>query len=430
MLQHIRALPKGHKILVTAISALLALMLLTPSEKAQATRDSHLKKLEVGQRYPLLVDMPAEPLVESEQKPNYVWHTQQVRSGDSLAKLFSRAKLSARSLHNMLQSLGDKAKPLTELRPGEQLEFARAASGELLAIRYAQSRTHIIDVVKDGDSYQLTESNIAIDHREQFATGTISSNFWNAGVSAGLSPAIIDGIANILGYDIDFALELRRGDSFAVLYEQNYVGGDLIADGNILAVTFTNQGETYNAVRHSDGNYYTANGSSVRKAFLRSPVSYKYISSSFNPRRLHPVTGRVRPHNGIDYAAAVGTPVYASGDGRVIKSGYSSLNGNYVFIKHGEQFVTKYLHLSKRLVTSGQKVRQGQTIGKVGATGRVTGPHLHYEFLVNGVHRNPRTVKLPEAAPVPKAQLAAFKAQASELLARLNSQKRIMLAMK
>ncbi|WP_417354483.1 peptidoglycan DD-metalloendopeptidase family protein [Gallaecimonas pentaromativorans] len=430
MLQHFQALPKGHKILVSGISALLALALLLPSEDAEATRDHDLEKLKIGERYPLVVNVESRPLVESDTAPQYAWHTETVKSGDSLAKLFDRAGLSARTLHDMLANLGAKAKPLTELRPDEKLDFAKDENGTLLAIRYAMSRTQILNVVKQDGNYQLQSDTIPVEHREQFATGTITSNFWNAGVRAGLSPAVIDGIANIFGYDIDFALELRHGDSFAVLYQQDYVDGDFVSDGDILAVSFTNQGITYNAVRHSDGNYYTPNGQSLRKAFLRSPVSYKYISSSFNPRRLHPVTGRVRPHNGIDYAAAVGTPVYASGDGRVVKSGYSSLNGNYIFIKHGEQFVTKYLHLSKRLVAAGMKVRQGQTIGKVGATGRVTGPHLHYEFLVNGVHRNPRTVPLPEAAPVPKAELADFRTQAQDMMARLSNQKRIMLAMK
>ncbi|EKE73648.1 peptidoglycan DD-metalloendopeptidase family protein [Gallaecimonas xiamenensis] len=430
MLHLFKTLPKGHKILVGSVSALLALLLILPSDDAEAIRDHDLEKLKVGERYPLVVDVESRPLVESDVAPEYAWRTETVKSGDSLAKLFDRAGLSARTLHELLSQLGDAGKPLTVLRPGETLDFAKDEDGTLLAIRYAPSRTRIIDVVKDGDQYRLSDQSLPVEHREQFATGTITSNFWNAGISAGLSPAVIDGIANILGYDIDFALELREGDSFAVIYNQDFVDGDFLADSDILAVSFTNQGQTYNAVRHSDGNYYSPEGKSLRKAFLRSPVSYKYISSSFNPRRLHPVTGRVRPHNGIDYAAKTGTPVYASGDGRVMRSGYSSLNGNYVFIRHGEQFVTKYLHLSKRMVKTGQKVKQGQRIGNVGATGRVTGPHLHYEFLVNGVHRNPRTVKLPEASPVPKGELAAFKAQAGDMLARLESHRRIMLAMR
>ena len=167
----------------------------------------------------------------------------------------------------------------------------------------------------------------------------------------------------------------------------------------------------------------------MKKAFLRAPVNFKYISSSFNPRRLHPVTKTVKPHNGIDYAARTGTPVVSSGNGKVIKAGYSKYNGNYVFISHGTQYVTKYLHLDKKMVRTGQKVKQGQKIGTVGATGRVTGPHLHYEFLVNGVHRNPKTVKLPKSEPLPRDELAKFKPIADNFLAQLQRNRELQLAL-
>ena len=168
----------------------------------------------------------------------------------------------------------------------------------------------------------------------------------------------------------------------------------------------------------------------MRKTFLRSPVKFTYVSSNFNPKRLHPVTGRVRPHNGTDYVASVGTPVMSAGDGKVIKASYNSLNGNYVFIQHGERYVTKYLHLSRKHVKTGERVRQGQLIGRVGATGRVTGAHLHYEFLVNGTHRNPRTVELPKAQSLAEAELPAFRQQADQLVAVLEDNKRVALAMR
>lgn len=162
---------------------------------------------------------------------------------------------------------------------------------------------------------------------------------------------------------------------------------------------------------------------------MRAPVNFKYVSSSFNPRRKHPVTGKIKAHRGIDYAAKTGTPVMASGNGKVIRAGYSKYNGNYVFMQHGNTYVTKYLHLHKRKVKRGQRVKQGQVIGTVGATGRVTGPHLHYEFLVNGVHRNPRTVKLPKAESLPKTALKRFKPIAEQYLARIEKNKALMLAM-
>ena len=167
----------------------------------------------------------------------------------------------------------------------------------------------------------------------------------------------------------------------------------------------------------------------MKKAFLRAPVNFKYISSRFNPRRKHPVTGRVKAHRGIDYAAPTGTPVVSAGNGKVIKAGYSRFNGNYVFVQHGTKYVTKYLHLHKKKVKKGQKVKQGQLIGTVGATGQVTGAHLHYEFLVNGVHRNPRTVKLPKSQSLPKSQLAKFKPIADDYLAKLSRSRELQLSM-
>ena len=235
-------------------------------------------------------------------------------------------------------------------------------------------------------------------------------------------------LAGIFGWDIDFGLDIRAGDSFSVLYETQYVDGEFISNGNIVAAQFSNQGHLYQAVRHSDGNYYKPDGASMRQAFLRAPVSFQYVSSNFNPRRLHPVLGTVRAHNGVDYVAPVGTPIMAAGDGRVIASAYNKLNGHYVFIQHANNIVTKYLHLSKRLVANGAKVRQGEAIGRLGATGRVTGAHLHYEFLVSGVHRNPRTVKLPQATPLQGAEKNQFTAQAQQILAQLSSNERVLLA--
>ena len=282
------------------------------------------------------------------------------------------------------------------------------------------------------DEDQTVSSSIDkkdIEKRTQYAAGKINSSFWNAGITAGLNEKQIINFANIFVWDIDFANDLRKEDTFTLIYENHYVDGEYIGTGKILAAEFVNQGESYAAIRHTDDNFYTPEGRSLRKAFLRAPVNFRYISSNFNPRRKHPVTGVVKPHRGIDYAAKTGTPIMAAGNGKVIKSGYNRFNGNYVFIQHGQQYVTKYLHLHKRKVKKGQKVKQGQLIGTVGATGMVTGAHLHYEFLVNGVHRNPRTVKLPKAQSLPKSELANFKPYASEMLASLQKNKELQLAL-
>ena len=235
-------------------------------------------------------------------------------------------------------------------------------------------------------------------------------------------------LATIFGWDIDFALDIRRGDNFSIIFEEEYADGEFLRNGNILAAEFSNQGDRYTAVRYTDGNYYSEDGRSMRKAFLRSPVDFKYVSSSFNPKRLHPVTGQVRAHRGVDYVAAVGTPIKAAGKGRVIKSAYNQYNGNYVFIKHNDTYTTKYLHLKKRKVRQGATVKQGQIIGTLGSTGRVTGAHLHYEFIVNGTHRNPRTVKLPKSLPIAKSEKSKFLALSKQIMAKLQQDKQIQLA--
>jgi len=236
---------------------------------------------------------------------------------------------------------------------------------------------------------------------------------------------VIMAMANVFGGVIDFVMDPRKGDQLHLVYEEHFLEGVKVRDGNILAASYTNRGKTHNAFRYVDSqgrtNYFSEDGVSMRRAFLLAPVDFTRVSSGFNLRRLHPIYKTIRPHRGIDYAAPRGTPVYAAGDGRVLKSGYTRANGNYVFIKHGEQYVTHYLHLHKRKVSAGQSVAQGQVIGTVGSTGAATGPHLHYEFLVNGVHRNPRTIhkKLPKAKSLPEAEMPRYLAAISTISTQL-----------
>jgi murein DD-endopeptidase MepM/ murein hydrolase activator NlpD len=350
-----------------------------------------------------------------------------VRSGDTLAALFKRAGLSARDVYEITQ-LPKAKKNLLKIIPGEEIDIVKNEAGELVRVRYHLDPISTLVISKQQQGYSEEVESKQVESRTKFATATISSNFWNAGVGAGLTPNQIMQLATIFGWDIDFALDLRQGDNFAILFEEEYADGEFLRNGNILAAEFENQGDKYTAVRYKDGSYYSAEGRSMRKAFLRSPVDFKYVSSSFNPRRLHPVTGQVKAHRGVDYVAAVGTPIKAAGKGRVIKSGYNQYNGNYVFIKHNETYTTKYLHLKKRKVKQGQTVKQGQVIGTLGATGRVTGAHLHYEFIVNGVHRNPRTVKLPQSLPIDKKEQPQFLALSQQLMAKLNEHKQVQLA--
>jgi len=428
----ISALSPGHRLAIGAISLLLLLLLLLPGERASASRGSEpLEPLQVGVRYPLTLSLDnlASEAPAAEATPELKPQSMTVKPGDSLALLFQRAGFSARTLYE-IDSLGGDARTLRNIHPGDTLRFFSDTAGNLVSLHYPINLTRTLIIDKQDDGYQVRLDSREPESRIRFAHADITSNFWNAGIEAGLDANQIMDLAGIFGWDIDFALDIRDGDQFAVLFEQRYLEGDYIGPGVILAASFTNQGETYRAVRHSDGNYYAPDGRAMKKAFLRAPVNFKYISSNFNPRRLHPVTGKVRPHNGIDYAAPVGTPIMASGAGTVIASAYNKYNGNYVFIKHSNTYVTKYLHLKKRKVNKGQKVKQGQQIGTLGATGRVTGPHLHYEFLVHGVHKNPRTVKLPQSESLDGDDKRRFMKSAEALLTRLDKTNQLMLSLK
>ena len=330
-------------------------------------------------------------------------------------------------LHDINQ-LGGAADELRKIYPGKQLTFTFDEDNAFSSLHYPldNSRTLLIKQTTNGLQAKIDSEQLEL--RTEFAQGTVNTNFWKASADAGLTPNQIMNLAGMFAWDVDFALDIQPNDSFTVLYEQHFKDGILVGSGNILAAEFTNQGKVYRAIRHKDGNYYSPEGRYMRKSFLRAPVNFSHISSNFNPRRLHPVTGQIKAHRGIDYAARTGTPVVAAGGGVVLESGFSPFNGNYVVIRHDNTYITKYLHLHKRVVNKGEKVRQEQQIGTVGATGRVTGPHLHYEFLVNGVHKDPKSIDLPQAAFLSQSELAVFKPQANQLMAQLTKVSGIMLA--
>ena len=424
----LKLLPKQHKALLSGLAAFLLVLILVPSERANATKNSAV--LEIGKRYELPVQLPQDSeladFIEDQQQQ---WQTQTVAKGDNLAKIFKRLGLTPQETYHVSNS-GKAADHLLKMRPGDTLAVLVDESGKLQSLQYAISTTDTLIVERtDTNQFESSIDTKLVESRLNFAQGTIETSFWNAGLKANMTEKQIMSLAGIFGWDIDFALELRQGDSFNVVFEENYIDGEFVGYGDIVAAEFVNQGENFTAIRYEDGNYYTADGKSMRKSFLRAPVNFKYISSSFKNRRFHPVQKRWKAHRGVDYAANTGTPVMAAGDGRVIRSSYDKYNGHHVFLQHGEKYVTKYLHFTKRAVKVGQTVKQGQVIGYVGATGLAAGPHLHYEFLVDGVHRNPRTVTLPKAQPIAKKDAAAFKEIATLRMEQLNTTKRIMLAM-
>ncbi|MFH4455099.1 peptidoglycan DD-metalloendopeptidase family protein [Vibrio alginolyticus] len=423
-------LPLLHKVLIGFFSALIIFALFFLPDPQDL--DPQQSRLKVGQHYPVPVSLELSALNSSSPASPAVlrWETYKVKNGESAAILFSRVGLSARLLHDLVSSDKEVEKQLTRLRPGDRLQFGFDENSDLVQLRRTLSAFETFRITLKDGKYVSEVDKKEVDFQYNYAEATIKSNFWNAGISSGLNGNQIMELAGIFGWDIDFALDIRKNDSFRVLYQEEVVEGEVIGRGKIIAAIFKNQGDTFTAILdQKSGKYYDENGRAMKKAFLRAPLDFRRVSSNFNPRRLHPVTGRVRPHRGTDYAAPVGTPIWAAGDGVVQKSSYNKFNGNYVFIKHSNTYITKYLHLTKRTVRAGQRVKQGQTIGTLGGTGRVTGPHLHYEFLVNGVHKNPRTVNLPQSKSLTGKARQTFMANAKISMDKLERYSKL-LAMK
>ena len=356
-----------------------------------------------------------------------------IKSGHSLSAIFKKHKFSHQDLYRIMQK-GKISKALRNLQPGRTLEIESNEQGQLYSLSYQVNRLQSINVIRANDDFDIQTVNKAVDKRINFSEGLIKSSLFEAGKQSGLSDALVMEMAGIFGWDIDFALDIRQGDKFSILYEEQFIEGKKYQTGTILAAEFTNQGKTFKAIRFTDKsgrtNYYTPEGLSMRKTFLRSPVDFRRISSRFGKRK-HPVLNRMRLHKGVDYAARRGTPIQSSGDGKVIFKGRKGGYGRVVIVQHGSRYKTLYAHMNgfKRGIRVGKYVKQGQTIGFVGSSGRATGPHLHYEFRVNGAHRNPLTVKLPNAAPIKSAFKNDFIAYAENLLAQLNTHKPTQVAL-
>lgn len=419
--------PKGHFLLAGSLAVGLgALLAVFPSDEVTAKR----------QEIPLVISLP-EPTESPEEVASEInafpaevvreWASLTVKSGDNLSLLFRRAGLTAQDLHEFMNG-NKEAKALTRIYPGHKLEFLTDDDGKLQQLRHVTDRLNSRLYVRQEDGFAVEDKQRQPDIHLAYREAQINSSLYLAAKSpsVGMDNATIDQLATIFGWDIDFAMDIRKGDHFKVLFEEKFLDGEKIGNGAILAAEFTNRGNTIQAVRyeHEDGSahYYTPEGRSMRKDFLQTPLNFRYISSNFNPQRLHPVLKTVRAHRGIDYAADRGTPVWSAGDGRVTAAGYTKANGNYIVIQHGNNIETKYLHLDKKYVKKGDRVRQKQVIGTVGSTGYATGPHLHYEFLIDGVHRNPRTVirTLPQARSISENEMPRFAQQISPLLAQLD----------
>jgi len=351
------------------------------------------------------------------------WNEITIREGDSLSLIFSRLGLNNQDLDQII-SLGKETACLKDLKPHQNLEIF-IQDGKLNEIWYKPDYTHTLHVYKTGERFTANTETTPQETRVSMTTVSIGNSLFLAGQAAGLSDRLIMRLMQVFRWDIDFT-EIQEGDSFALIYEEIFQGERKVKDGKILAAEFTQQGKTYRAVRHEgkDGKaeYFSdPEGRGLRKAFLRTPVQFTRITSYFTNRRRHPILHTIRAHKGVDYAAPTGTPIKAAGDGKVRFVGWQGGYGRTIVIEHGNTYSTLYGHLSRtaKSLKAGQTVSQGQVIGYVGRTGLATGPHLHYEFRVNGVHQNPLTVKLPESTPLEERRLVEFKKESNAMFAKL-----------
>jgi murein DD-endopeptidase MepM/ murein hydrolase activator NlpD len=345
-----------------------------------------------------------------------------VKRGDTLEVLFRRNGLSLTDLAAMV-ALPDASAALKLLKPGDRLEIAHR-DGQVLSLRREIDEIKLLSIAREESGFAANTIEREVDIRVTGAHGEIQSSLFEAGSAAGISDRTTMDMAGIFEWDIDFIQDVREGDTFTVIYEELWRDGVKLRDGQIVAAEFVNQGKAFRAARFIDGSgrpgYFTPEGRSVRKAFIRAPLNFTRISSNFNPSRRHPVLNTIRAHRGVDYAAPTGTPIRAAGDGKVLFRGTQGGYGNTIILQHGGNITTLYGHLSRfGNARAGARVNQGDVIGYVGSSGLATGPHLHYEYRVNGAHRNPRTVSLPPADPIAAGQQTAFLAATEPLWRQL-----------
>jgi len=369
-----------------------------------------------------------EPAKAQDQKPAAPqWKEFTVQNGDNLSILFKRAGLNDRTIYELFSDAKD-AKDLRNIRPGQKMAFL-VENGQLQGLNYIIDELNSLSFTRGAKGFTGKEIALKPDVKYAFRQASIDSSLYMAGKRAGMPSNLTMELANIFGWDIDFALDIQKGDSFKVMYEEQFLNGKRIGTGKIMAAEFTNAGKTFKAVRYTDkqgaSNYYTPDGRGMHKAFLRTPIEFAKISSHFSLGRKHPVLHIIRAHKGTDYAAVRGTPIRSTGNGKVAFAGRKNGFGNTVVIQHGQGIETLYGHMNgfAKGIRSGSRVSQGDVIGYVGSTGLASGPHLHYEFHVNGQVRNPVTVPLPKSIGIEKTELARFNETTRPLIAKLDQYK-------
>ena len=348
-----------------------------------------------------------------------------VGRNDTMDAIFRRMALDKSDLA-AIRNLPGIRQSMDFLKPGDAIRLTHLNGGAIKELSRKVSETQTLSVVRQDDGFAARLISNPVQTRVRTATATIDSSLFQAAEAAHVSDMVALKLANVFAWDIDFVLDIRSGDRFTAVYEQIYQDGKYLHDGEVLAAEFVNDGRVYRAVRYTaeEGatGYYTPEGRPLRKAFLRAPVDFTRVSSGFNPARLHPILNTIRGHMGTDYAAPTGTPVHAAGDGRISFAGVRGGYGKAIVLAHSNSVSTLYGHMSRfvKNLRVGSHVNQGEVIGYVGMTGLATGPHLHYEFLMNGVHMNPQTVRLPGALPLRAEALRGFRDAAAPLLANLD----------
>ncbi len=369
------------------------------------TTPTQLIRLELAQ--------PVVSVLDADAGAAGYWREERIRRGDTIGSVLARLGVDDPAALEFLRT-DASARAVYQLRPGKPLTVETDGDGRLLTMHFLTGSGERLSIARDGERLVATTAAAPTELRWRMAAGEIRSSLFGAADAAGLPDAVTLQIADVFSADIDFYHDIQRGDRFAVVYEMRYVDGEPVGAGRIVAVEFENRGKTFRAFlwRGEDGseNYYAEDGAPMRKAFLRTPMEFSRVTSGFSSARFHPILQSWRAHKGVDYAAPTGTPVRATGDGKVVFAGKQGGYGNVIELRHHGAFSTLYAHLSRFApqVRSGARVTQGEVIGYVGQTGWATGPHLHYEFKVGGDQRNPLTVALPSGEPLAAPQRAAF----------------------
>ena len=371
-------------------------------------------------------------VIEPEPEPEFDKLSLKVGRGDTMEKMFRQNSLDIGHLMAIAQ-LDEAKRRFRRIKPGDVFEVTHDA-GKIISLYSKLDLTSALQIDRLDDGFTAKIIDRPIEIRKRHAYGVIESSLFESAAQAGLSDRTIMNVAGIFAWDVDFILDIRSGDNYYVQYEEIWQDGEFVTDGEIIAAEFNNNGRQIQAIRFKDKenvtDYFTPDGDSVRKAFIRAPVDFTRISSNFNPKRRHPILNTIRAHRGVDYAAPRGTPIKAAGDGKVIFRGTKSGYGKVVILQHGGNITTLYAHMSSYAAKArvGTRVRQGQTIGYVGMTGLATANHLHYEYRLNGVHRNPRTVALPDAEPINAEYRQQFLAEAAPILEELENFKKTQVA--